>query len=99
MHAFLLLCLFLMNAPLEGPPELSEGQKLHAKGEVIDVDIGHLVPCVADWNNDGRKDLIVGQFSQGKIRLYLNKGTDAEPLFDDFVYLKAGGREITLEAG
>lgn len=99
MHAHLLLCLFLVNAPLESLPELSEGQKLHAKGEVIDIDVGHLVPCVADWNNDGRKDLIVGQFRGGKIRLYLNEGTDAEPQFDEFVYLKAGGSEISLEAG
>jgi hypothetical protein len=78
---------------------LQEGVRLQAGGEVIDVEIGHLVPCVTDWNGDGKKDLIVGQFSRGKIRLYLNQGTDKEPVFKDFEYLKAGGAEISLPAG
>jgi hypothetical protein len=76
-----------------------EGVKLKASGQVIDVDIGHLVPCVTDWNADGKKDLIVGQFSGGKIRLYLNQGTDSEPVFKEFTYLRAGGAEISLPAG
>ncbi len=79
--------------------ELTEGVRLKAGGEAIDVDIGHLVPCVTDWNGDGKKDLIVGQFSGGRIRLYLNRGTDKEPAFKDFEYLKAGGAEISLPAG
>lgn len=76
-----------------------EGVRLKASNEVIDVEIGHLVPCVSDWNSDGKKDLIVGQFSGGKIRLYLNHGTDKEPVFKDFEYLKAAGSEISLPAG
>lgn len=78
---------------------LEDGVKLAADGKVIDVDVGHLVPCSVDWNEDGRKDLIVGQFSGGRIRLYLNRGTDAEPAFTDFTYLRAGGKEIRLPAG
>ena len=78
---------------------VKEGVRLEAGGEAIDVDIGHLVPCVTDWNGDGKKDLIVGQFSGGKIRLYLNKGTDSTPAFKDFKYLKAGGAEISLPSG
>jgi hypothetical protein len=78
---------------------MKDGVRLKADGEVIDVDIGHLVPCVADWNSDGKKDLIVGQFSGGKIRLYVNQGTDSEPVFKDFEYMKAGGAEIRLPAG
>jgi len=81
------------------PPDLEDGVKIHAGNEVIDVKVGHLVPCTLDWNDDGKKDLIVGQFKSGKIRLYLNKGTDAEPRFDDFSYLEAGGKEISLPAG
>jgi hypothetical protein len=78
---------------------VQEGVRLQAGGEVIDVDIGHLVPCATDWNGDGKKDLIVGQFSGGKIRLYLNQGTDSKPVFKDFKYMKAGGAEISLPAG
>jgi hypothetical protein len=79
--------------------DLTEGVKLEAGDEVIDVPVGHLVPCVVDWNQDRKKDLIVGQFSGGKVRLYLNKGTDRKPKLGDFVYMEAGGKEISLPAG
>jgi hypothetical protein len=87
----------LLSPP--GFAAFQEGVKLKADGQVIDVDIGHLVPCVTDWNADGKKDLIVGQFSGGKIRLYLNHGTDSAPVFKEFTYLRAGGAEISLPAG
>ena len=76
-----------------------DGVKLEANGETIDVQIGHLVPCVTDWNSDGKKDLLVGQFSEGKIRVYLNSGTDSEPIFAEFSYLQAGAKPISLAAG
>ena len=78
---------------------LQEGVKLQADGKDIDVKIGHLVPTVVDFNGDGKKDLIVGQFSGGKIRLYVNQGTDSKPVFKDFTYLEAGARPINLAAG
>ena len=80
-------------------PAMQAGVLLKAGGKIIDVDIGHLVPCVTDWNNDGKKDLVVGQFSGGKIRLYLNRGTDSDPEFGKFTYLNAGGKEISLPVG
>ena len=80
-------------------PELQEGVKLQAGGKAIEGEIGHLVPCVTDWNGDGRKDLLVGQFMNGQIRLYLNTGTDAAPEFRDSVFLKAGGADIRLPCG
>jgi hypothetical protein len=78
---------------------LASGVKLMAAGEPIDIEVGHLVPCVTDWNSDGRKDLLVGQFRPGAIRLYLNHGTDASPVFKDFSMLHAGGKPIRLDAG
>jgi len=78
---------------------LKPGVKLQADGNDIDVKIGHLVPCALDWNGDGKKDLIVGQFSGGKIRLYLNRGTDAAPVLKDFSLLRAENKEIRLPAG
>lgn len=78
---------------------LAEGVRLTADGAPIDGQIGHLVPAVADWNGDGRKDLLVGQFGGGKIRLYLNEGTDAAPVLKGSHYLSAGGAQISLPAG
>ena len=80
-------------------PKLDEGVKLEAAGKPIDIEIGHLVPRACDWNNDGKKDLIVGQFKDGAIRLYLNVGTDAAPVFGEYSFLQAGGKPIRLDAG
>jgi hypothetical protein len=49
----------------------------------------YAIPCVTDWNGDGRKDLLVGYQTAGKIALYLNCGTDAQPAFTNFVNLRA----------
>ena len=76
-----------------------EGIKLTTGEEPIDIRIGHLVPTIADWNNDGKKDMIVGQFAGGKINLYLNQGTDELPKFGEPIFLKAGGEEVSLPAG
>ena len=78
---------------------MREGVKIEPDGKPIDIEIGFLVPCVTDWNNDGKKDLIFGQFDKGKIRLYLNYGADNDPKFKDFTYLSAGGEEISLPYG
>jgi hypothetical protein len=43
---------------------------------------GYAHPAVYDWNQDGKKDLIIGEFSEkSTFRVYLNIGTDAEPKF------------------
>ena len=79
--------------------DLQEGVKLEAAGKIIEGGRGHLVPSVVDWNQDGKKDLLVGQFEGGKIRLYLNQGTDSAPVFKDFRFVRAGDAEISLPAG
>ena len=57
------------------------------------------VPCVADWNGDGKKDLLIGYFFQGWIYLYINSGTDNEPVFNSEEILKAGGSTISVGYG
>ena len=80
-------------------PDLQKGVKIQADGEDIDIEVGHLVPWTMDWNGDGRKDLILGQFNEGRIQLYLNHGTDAAPLLRDSGLVEAGGRPSRLDAG
>jgi hypothetical protein len=62
----------------------------------LGMDVGSWsAPTTADWDNDGRKDLIVGQYSLGKVRLYMNEGTDRAPLFGGFTYIKSHGGDIS----
>jgi hypothetical protein len=49
--------------------------RLEAGGAAVRVENpGYAAPCWADIDGDGRKDLLVGQFNQGKICVYKNLG-------------------------
>lgn len=53
------------------------------------------VPFVADWNNDGRKDLIVGQ-ADGTVKLFINSGLEAAPAFGGGADIQAAGSAISV---
>lgn len=56
-------------------------------------------PRAFDMNGDGKKDLIINNSAYGEIFLYLNTGTDAEPLFDDpAVKLSIGDDKMSDES-
>ena len=59
---------------------------------------GFSSPAVLDWNNDGRKDLLVGDYEH-YIYLYLNQGTDARPSFNGRTRLTSGGSAIQTDSG
>jgi len=76
-----------------------------ADGKPVEVTSSHAAPVIYDFNGDGVKDLIVGEFGEelidlndrfvkSKCRVYINKGTDREPQYADFFYLKAGGKDV-----
>jgi len=66
----------------------------------VPIDVGYYgAPTMCDWNLDGAKDLVLGQFDYGKIRLYLNIGTDTAPEFNGYTYFQSGGGDITLPYG
>lgn len=63
--------------------------RLEAEGVPIRVESpGYAAPCWADIDGDGKKDLLVGQFAGGKIRVY--KGLEDGKLAAGD-WLKAGG--------
>ena len=49
-------------------------------GMIATIPSGDAVPCFVDWNNDGRKDLLVGG-SNGNVYLFLNQRLDASPSY------------------
>lgn len=73
-------------------------QRLQAASKLLDVG-DYAIPCAADWNGDGRKDLLVGYQTAGKIALYLNSSTDPSPVFTTSVNLQAGGADIYHPSG
>lgn len=71
------------------PTEFRPPVRLMADGNPVRVDSpGWACPCWADIDGDGKKDLLVGQFSGGKIRVYKNLG-DGKLAAGD--WLKADG--------
>jgi hypothetical protein len=87
----ILLALLPIAAPAEpARSALAPPVQLLADGKPIDVDIGHAAPCVADVLGEGKPQLLVGQFGDGKLRIYRNLGTAKEPRFGSFEWFKTG---------
>ena len=72
--------------------------QIQAEGGPIDVEIGHAAPFLADIDGDSKRDLLVGQFGGGKLRIFKNQGTDAEPKFAKYDFMKAGADLGTVPA-
>jgi hypothetical protein len=56
-------------------------------------------PLVTDWNCDGKPDLLVGQYEDGRIRFYPNEGEPGAPLFTTYQYLLDDGVPLSVPWG
>ena len=68
-------------------------------GKEISVENGHAAPAHYDFDGDGRKDLLVGQFEGGVLNLYRNFGSNELPAFTKGVVVKSGNAPIAVEFG
>jgi len=78
----------------------AEAPEIENKGKIqdgiVDLDAGYQSnPCVVDWNNDGLKDLLVGE-ATGYILLFLNQGTDLNPVFNGSTKIESNGKSIMV---
>ncbi len=85
------LHLFL-NAGAADSVDFAPGVKVKAAGK--DLDVGsNASPCVADWNEDGKKDLIMGK-GNGVIYVFLNEGSNEQPIFGKPIELNGGSLDV-----
>lgn len=79
-------------------PDLAAGQRLYSGDSPLVVQ-DDATPEVVDWNNDGRPDLLVGQYTSGRINLFLNLSSNATPLLDDGAFVESSGSPIQTSYG
>jgi hypothetical protein len=92
-HLLTLLALFC-GAALGGAAEFQPPVRLKAGGVPIRVESpGYAAPCWVDVDGDGKKDLVVGQFNKGKIKVYRNLGNGK---FAEGVWLQADGKDAEI---
>jgi len=93
VFACALVTLAFAQAPrFQGPYPVLSG------GNPIDVSY-YAAPVMYDWDGDGNKDLICGEYDGGYIRYYQNVGADSNPELNGYEYLSASGSQITLPYG
>ncbi|MBI2827556.1 MAG: VCBS repeat-containing protein [Planctomycetia bacterium] len=75
MKPLLVATILLVSAIAVRAVEFDKPVRLEAAGAAIRVESpGYAAPCWADIDGDGKKDLLVGQFNMGKIRVFKNLG-------------------------
>lgn len=58
-------------------------------------------PCLYDWDGDGKRDLLIGEFEQGRISFLKNVNTDDDPQFNkrDYYLEDENGTTISTASG
>ena len=102
MIRFWLACIAVVAASAwaQEPSELSKPIHIEAGGQPLDVQrSGHSAPFAGDFFEDGSLALLVGQYTDGRLRIYRNSGTKSKPRFDAYTWFEAGGKIASVPVG
>jgi len=99
MNHLTALALSLVAATPAFAQELGKPVRLEAGGKPIDTEVGHATPALYDWDGDGKRDLLVGQFGGGKMKIFKNTGSDGKPTFAAEEWFMADGKIVTTPTG
>ncbi len=83
---------YYRNIGTVGNPVLTFDSYLQVGGANIDIG-SYSQAWINDWNEDGNKDLLVGA-SIGYVYLYINEGSNANPVFNVEQTIQAGGIQL-----
>ena len=82
------------------PSELRKPVHVEVAGRPLDVEReGHAAPFVGDFFEDGTLALLVGEYSEGRLRIYRNVGTRHKPRFESYTWFEAGGKIASVPVG
>jgi len=87
-----------LNIDTDESPAFDSGTFLQVglPGSKTNINVGaRATPCLVDWNNDGRKDLVVGAYD-GRIHIFINEGTDTKPDFIVETFAQASGSDLAV---
>ena len=74
--------------------------QIQCQGKPLDVQReGHAAPFLGDFFEDGTMALLVGQYDEGRLRIYRNTGTRTRPKFDSFTWFEADGKLAHVPEG
>jgi hypothetical protein len=97
----LLVTLLMLSGPADDESnELRPPLPIMVEGEPLDIGRdGHSAPFVGDFDGDGNRDLLVGQYDEGRLRVYRNRGDNSRPRFGDYSWFEADGKPGRVPEG
>jgi hypothetical protein len=79
--------------------DLAKPVRLTAGGELVDTEVGHAAPYLADFDGDSKRDLLVGQFGGGKLKIYRNIGSNENPDYAPATFFQTRGETVSVPTG